>query len=241
MSTLGLINEIHWLNHQEVLSSVPTYYQLGFCGIPSTNPGMPPDHDSNTVQSKQIHGTNISRITAQNFKEEFIGDGLQTSVPNITLTVNTADCLPILAGCRSKSVIAAHAGWRGIATGMTIEILRTFEEDQISPQMLDFWIGPAIGAGAFEVGPEVIQAFRKGLPALTEMDLCLSIHKGTKDRWFADLQTIAALSLCRAGVLPQNIVVVRSCTFKNPLLWYSYRRTGSAKPSNISWIKISPT
>jgi polyphenol oxidase len=240
LNTLDIINTIRWIQPQEVQASVPTHFQLGFCGIPTTNPGMVPDAEHPVVQSKQIHGTNITRVNSTNLHEEFVGDGLQTSTQNLVLTITTADCLPILAGRRERSVIAAHAGWRGVVAGMTSEILRTFDEDQIPAAKVEIWIGPAIGPGNFEVGPEVISGLRKALPFLTEEDFSHSIHKGARDRWFADLQTIAALAFCRNGARPENIVVVRSCTYKNTQHWYSFRRTGSSKPSNLGWIQLTP-
>ena len=239
MKTIDIINAIRWLQPQEVQASVPTHFQLGFCGIPTTNPGMVPDTVHAKVASKQIHGTNITRVNSNNSHEDFVGDGLQTTAQDLVLTITTADCLPILAGRRERSVVAAHAGWRGVVAGMTGEILRTFEEDGVSSAKVEIWIGPAIGPGSFEVGPEVISGLRKGLPFLTEEDFCLCTHKGARDRWFADLQTIAALAFCRNGCRPENIAIVRSCTFKNTQHWYSYRRTGSAKPSNTSWIQLS--
>ena len=70
--------------------------------------------------------------------------------------VMTADCLPLLI-CNNKGtqVAACHAGWRGLCDGVIESSIAEF--DDASDVMV--WLGPAIGANAFEVGGEVKEAF----------------------------------------------------------------------------------
>jgi copper oxidase (laccase) domain-containing protein len=77
----------------------------------------------------------------------------------------------------------------------------------------------------------------------------LAVAKGRNDRWHIDLQLAAAIQLHLAGVKPENIEVIRSCTrtdvqLKNQQVqtskaftWHSYRREGQGCGSNWSWIK----
>ena len=69
--------------------------------------------------------------------------------------VLTADCLPIfLADGSGKEIAVVHGGWRGLLNGVIENALEQFDSDNIQA-----YLGPAIGANAFEVGFEVKQQF----------------------------------------------------------------------------------
>ncbi len=74
----------------------------------------------------------------------------------------TADCLPVLFCNRAGTEIAAaHAAWRGLCEGVLEETVACFQDDSAN---LIAWLGPAIAPQAFEVGPEVRQAFMEKDP-----------------------------------------------------------------------------
>lgn len=90
------------------------------------------------------------------------GDALLTDQPGILLSVQTADCLPILLVDPARRAVAAvHAGWRGllqrIAEKTVGEMQRVFHS---RPEELRAAIGPSIRACCYEVGQEVVEAFR---------------------------------------------------------------------------------
>lgn len=65
------------------------------------------------VTARQVHSAVIHHIT-EIPKEPLVGDGLITNLPDVVLTVRTADCIPVLiADPKRKAVGAFHAGWRG--------------------------------------------------------------------------------------------------------------------------------
>ncbi len=75
----------------------------------------------------------------------------------VVCAVMTADCLPVLFCNRAGTeVAAAHAGWRGLCEGVLEETVACFKDE---PANIMAWLGPAIGPRAFEVGPEVREAF----------------------------------------------------------------------------------
>lgn len=85
----------------------------------------------------------------------------------------TADCLPVLfCNQAGTEVAAAHAGWRGLCEGVLEETVACFHDDSAN---LIAWLGPAIGPQAFEVGPEVRDAFME------------KIRKRSKRLWLPEI------------------------------------------------------
>jgi len=102
---------------------------------------------------EQVHGREVLRLDAAHLPARRVADGAVTARSGRVLTVLTADCLPVLF-CRADGtgVGIAHAGWRGLAAGV---LEATAEAMDAPPDQLLAWIGPGIGAAAYEVGDEV--------------------------------------------------------------------------------------
>ena len=85
------------------------------------------------------------------------------------------------------------------------------------------WLGPCIGPIAFEVGPEVRQAFLQSSP---EAEICFVPH-GT-GKWMCDLARLARQRLASAGVrqIFGNDSSAPWCTVSNPSRFFSFRRDG---------------
>ncbi len=57
-----------------------------------------------------------------------LADASVTSIPGSVLAVLTADCLPVLfCNAQGSEVAAAHAGWRGLASGMLEETVAAMQ------------------------------------------------------------------------------------------------------------------
>ena len=108
---------------------------------------------------KQVHGVKVSTPNAR--LDEV--DAIVTNKPNEVLAIMTADCLPVLFTSESGDVIgAAHAGWRGLCNGVlenTVKEMQFLSGSRSAKNMLA-WLGPAIGPTAFEVGPDVLEAYQ---------------------------------------------------------------------------------
>lgn len=152
---------------------------------------------------KQVHGCDVIEAPAGASGVLGSGDGLVTSESGVVLGVLTADCVPVLlAG--PKGVGAAHAGWRGLVAGV---VERTVERMGGAERA---WIGPSIRACCYEVGPEVIEAFRRRtLPVSGEGNV--------------DPPVVAAEILRRLGV--PHVEMVPSCT-SSDASFFSHRRDG---------------
>ena len=165
-------------------------------------------------------------------------DGAWTQQRNLPLAVLTADCLPVVLATSAhdaysvqpKSIAVAHAGWRGLAAGV---LQNAITELNAKPASIAAWLGPAIGADAFEVGADVVDAFTTTLPGcedeyfrkreVTWVDEQVSAHM-REEKWLCDLYGLARRILNESGIT--EISGGNHCTFRDRELFYSYRRDG---------------
>jgi YfiH family protein len=130
----------------------------------------------------------------------------------------TADCLPVLfASADGRRVGAAHAGWRGLLEGVVENTVKALASP---PETLTAWLGPAISQAAFEVGPEVRDAF-----VTADADAAAHFALNARGRYQADLYALARQRLAGAGVTA--VYGGDLCTFGDPRRFFSYRRDGA--------------
>lgn len=187
---------------------------------------------------KQVHGVALVEVKAGADPTVFAeADGLWTRQPGLTLAVKTADCVPILIQ-HPRLVMAIHAGWKGMAQDIIGAALQVLAAEAVPLAACKVGIGPCISLDSFEIGPEVIEQYRRGAYRLDDEALAWASSKGQSDRWHLDLGLLAALRFKEAGMQPEQLSVVRSCTRKNPLIWHSFRRDGTRAGRNWSWIRL---
>lgn len=148
-------------------------------------------------------------------------DALTTRTPRILLGVKTADCIPVLlADARTGACAAVHAGWRGTLASIVAGTLeRMAIEFGTQAGDISAAIGPAARACCYEVGHEVIEAFREKFAGAD------SLFNPTRDgHALIDLQRANREQLIAAGVSPQNIYTAPLCTMCRTDLFFSYRR-----------------
>lgn len=181
--------------------------------------------ESRLVFVDQVHGTGVA------LAEEVAGlslpvkaDALVTCQPRLALVILTADCLPVFFSNAQGTVVGlAHAGWRGLAGGVlenTARRMREMARANGLDEQLQAAFGPAIGPAAFEVGPEVREAFldKAGLAHLF-------FKPGPRPgKFLANLYGLASLRLGLADVAVSG--TCRHCTVSEASDWFSYRRDG---------------
>lgn len=158
------------------------------------------------------------------------GDALISNQSGITLSVRTADCLPILmADTRNRAVAAVHAGWRGTLLEIVPKTIQAMEREfQTRPEDLVIAIGPGIGPCCFEVGPEVAIRFSKLFPERQDLD------KRTK----IDLAETNRRLLGRNDGMIGQIATSGLCSYCQPDLFHSFRRDGEVAGRMVSTIQL---
>jgi polyphenol oxidase len=169
------------------------------------------------VSLKQIH-SDIILLADRDTGCVGEGDALLSSRPSVTVSIRTADCLPILlADTQTGAVAAVHAGWRGTAAGIVgLTVKRMIAELNARPEDIVAAIGPGIGKCCYEVGQDV--ALKLGESQAGKVDLAENNRR----------------QLQAAGV--REIDVVSPCTFCEAEQFFSYRREAEEAGRMISFI-----
>lgn len=122
------------------------------------------------VTLKQIHSSNI-HVLEKPPTGLLVGDGVITDQPGLLLSIQTADCVPILlVDTKQKAVGAFHAGWRGTVKRIVEKgigmMQMTYDSD---PADIRAAIGPCIQQCCYAVGPEVVDEFHSQFPYASEL------------------------------------------------------------------------
>jgi YfiH family protein len=226
------INRMAWVGTEHQLPSwVESGIDHGFEGI-----GF--DLPLGGYHLKQVHGPSLVEIKSGMDPERLPeADGLWTRERGLIIAVKTADCVPVLIH-HPRLVMAIHAGWKGMAQDILGAACQILENEAIPIAECKIGIGPCISLDSFEVGPEVIEGFRRGRYRMDLETFAWSSSKGQADRWHLDLGLMAALRLKKAGFQAEQLSVIRSCTRKNPMIWHSFRRDAQRAGRNWSWIRL---
>ena len=182
---------------------------------------------------EQVHGTEV--VNAQSVSASDAApraDAIMATAGGMVCTIMTADCMPVLlADANGKVVGAAHAGWRGLASGVlqnTVSQLREAGADEIVA-----WLGPGIGPERFEVGEDVLAAFHHLGPATKS---AFEPIAGKPGKYLAKLPALARLVLANVGV--RQVAGGERCTVSEPAEFYSFRRDRvTGRMATMIWIK----
>ena len=178
---------------------------------------------------KQVHGTGVAN--ADNATENPEADASVAHARNSVCVVMTADCLPVLlCNDAGTAVAAAHAGWRGLVSGV---IERSVEAMAVSPDSIMAYLGPAIGPAAFEVGDEVRLEFMEHAPAAQQ-----AFVPHGPGKWLADIYLLARQRLNALGVT--RVYGGDACTYTDKSRFFSYRRDGvTGRMAALIWMSDS--
>jgi YfiH family protein len=175
---------------------------------------------------EQVHGVDV--LVHEGTAASRSADASVAFVPARVCAVLTADCLPIVLADRAGTRVGvAHAGWRGLLAGVVEAIIARLGSE---PGDLVAWLGPAIGAGAFEVGAEVRDAY-----ARRSAGLAAAFVANDRGRFNADLCGLARAILAGAGV--DAVHGGGWCTHTEAARFYSFRRDGvTGRMATLAWL-----
>jgi polyphenol oxidase len=146
-------------------------------------------------------------------------DAIVTRVPGLAIGVSTADCGPVLfADPQARVIGAAHAGWRGALSGVLEAAIAAMERLGAERGRLVAAVGPMISQRNYEVGNEVMEQFTKA-----DAENARFFATGRPGHAQFDLPGLIAARLARAGI--RQVEDLAACTYADPRLFYSYRRT----------------
>lgn len=184
---------------------------------------------------EQVHGIDVAVADLVPAGVVPKADAAVTTRQGLPCVVMTADCLPVVMSNRAGTVLGvAHAGWRGLVHGVLEATLAAMQQQLGEPlDGLVAWLGPAIGPDAFEVGPEVLQAFLD-----RDAGAAACFRAGVGDRWMADLPALAVrrLAAMEPGVGSVQLRNCGVCTVHD-LRCYSYRRQPrTGRMATVAWL-----
>lgn len=147
--------------------------------------------------ARQVHGRTV--LAAHDVTSDSEADGLVTD-ENDALAVLVADCVPLaLVHPSTQRFAVVHAGWRGLVAGVIAEAVQRVGH----PDELHAFMGPSISGDAYQVGPEVAEAFR-------QIDHAVRPDGGDRSR--LDLRRVAEAQLTSLGLVDDHIYVSREVT-----------------------------
>ena len=217
------------------------------------------------VSLRQIHSDVIHRIdgiqVGQTPAQPLAGDGMITDTPGLVLSVQTADCLPVILVDKKRRAIGVfHAGWRGTVKRIVEkgvgEMRKHFKSD---PRDLVAAIGPGVQACCYEVGEDVRTKFKSQFVYASSLFREVKESDPVREKYpllfltarapghgelpvklFLDLVEANRRQLLDAGVLAKNIEVVGPCTACHTELLFSYRAEKGVTGRMMAAAGISP-
>ena len=201
----------------------------------------------------QRHGVGVIEID-HSTPSGLSADAAFTLKPGVACTMMVADCMPVLLADEGGRLVAAvHVGWRGLvglAEDSTLlpksvvenahHLMRLSMAETFGPtrSRLHAWLGPCIGPGSFEVGEQVLEAFRQKDPRNLQ---AFKAHSHDKNKWVADLPQLVRHQLKGLGVFDiwGNEGSSQWCTVSRPDLYFSHRRDRlSGRFAASIWIEL---
>lgn len=182
------------------------------------------------VMAQQMHTDTVYKVTKQDagrgalrYSESIPKtDALITNERELCITIQTADCVPVLLfDPINKAIGVVHAGWRGTVhniTGQTIKAMQT--HFNCNAANIKAIIGPSISPDNYEVGDELLQAANRAFGEKANECIVQQNNKSHFNLWQAN-----KLQLIDSGLISENIQLSNLCTYANPD-FFSARKEG---------------
>lgn len=169
----------------------------------------------------QVHSADVIILTnLEEVDKRPKADAVVAKLKGVPLSIQTADCGPVLFADAQAGVIgAAHAGWKGATGGILENTIAAMETIGAKRQNIVAVLGPTISRLNYEVGPE----FAERLVGLdSDNKLYLTASKRAEHFMF-DLPGFIVAALLKSGVAHAGWT--GHCTYSDEQRFFSYRRT----------------
>jgi len=181
------------------------------------------------VVPRQVHGTRIVEADSSSGRGSRVvgeADGVFTSERGILLAVTAADCVPVfIVDVEGRCISLLHAGWRGAAGGILEAGLAMLKgRSGVAPPDVTIYLGPSICGSCYEVGVEVLRAFRREARGPAPLDLRAEL----------------AQKAVRAGVSAERVVRSEWCTRCGPVHLHSHRARGVMAGRMAAFLGLVP-
>lgn len=171
----------------------------------------------------QIHSAEAVIVTEPWTGQGPKADGMATRLKGVALGVLAADCMPFLFIDREAEIVgAAHAGWRGALAGVLEATVSAMTSIGARTDRILASVGPCMRQANFEVGLEVLDAFREKHPS-AERFFAVGV---SADKRMLDLVGFGRWRLDAAGVGRLDDIGV--CTLGASTDYFSYRASRRA-------------
>lgn len=196
------------------------------------------------VLTWQTHTTNVRRVTEEDAGKGVTRerdyrdvDGLITNIPGITLVTFFADCVPLyFLDPVQKAIGLSHSGWRGTVKRMgRVTIGAMNREFGSRPEDIIACVGPSICRDCYEVGGEVAEEFKNAFDADYHKEILVQKENG---KYQLDLWAANRIVLTEAGIRAANLAVTNICTYCNPDLLFSHRRTAERRGNLCAFLSL---
>ncbi len=178
---------------------------------------------------EQVHGARVVGVESPGDGAGTAADASVTDRPGCVLSVQTADCAPVLLfapGPSGAVVAAAHAGWKGIEAGVlpaVVDRMRSLGAGAVS-----WTLGPCISAGEYEFSlgdlHRLEARFGKSVRSVT--------HSGTPA---LDVRAAVRRSLEAAGVTSEPVGRAPACTASSTEYWSHRARAAFGRQAGVMW------
>ncbi len=211
--------------------------------------------EAQAYRVRQVHGNTVLTPTVPESLAETAAqawpeaDGLLTEAPGQAVWVASADCTPVLiADSETGRVAALHAGWRGTAQRIVPVAIAKLLALGSRLTHLRVALGPAIAGEVYQVseavaaavGASVVPPERVTEPAAICAELQAQaaspiLPDPEPGRLRLDVRRMIQLQLQQLGFTPAQVAQAPLCTYQQPELFFSYRRT---QQKQVQWSGI---
>lgn len=199
-------------------------YRLACNALGITHLVMGNQQHTDTVRPVTIQDAGRGMRSDYRFPEGV--DALTTNTPGLALGALGADCPGILfCDPQSRSIGAAHSGWRGTLANIAGKTVRQMQEQYgADPKHIRAVIGPSIQQCCFETGLEVAEQFQTRYGAFYP-----NIGKRVGNKAYLNLSAAICFDLEQTGLRSEHIDVLPHCTSCEQDTFFSHRKGDSGR------------